>query len=416
MSTSLAEYQVDHLFLLMGKNPLPNYVAARTLLREGGTPYFVHTKDTFDSAKRLREILCNDLSKLKTAQLISLEDYECDSYYIQDKICFYANQIKNERVGLNYTGGTKAMSVHAYRALLRTHSDAIFSYLDPRRLEMCIDREDGERIRRKVSLKLSLKEVFKLHVPDLKKPLITKPHLPDVAKVLAASSEEWSTWINNILLPEAKKKKPNGTWGIWEGTQKLKSLLLPIKGLPEQVVHVFQTKEFITPDELFSLKEFQEKGKFSLSKKPLEEAGEWLTGKWLEHYVLDQVQEKAKDYFIHDYAMSVNVPIKPETDDDFELDVAFMRNYQLFAISCTTDAKKALCKEKLFEAYLRANQLGGDESRVALVCCFDQPDALKAEIEVSIKDRKIAVFGRDDLAELSDKISTWIEQSVEEAQ
>jgi hypothetical protein len=31
------QYQSDYLFLLMGTNPLPNYVAATTLLKEGGT-------------------------------------------------------------------------------------------------------------------------------------------------------------------------------------------------------------------------------------------------------------------------------------------------------------------------------------------------------------------------------------------
>ena len=121
---------------------------------------------------------------------------------------------------------------------------------------MCIDREDRERVHRKIPLELSLEEVSKLHVPDLKKRPITDPHLPDVAKVLAASSAEWSTWINNVLLPLAKKKKPDGTWGNWEGTQKLKSILLPIEDLPEQIIDVFQSKGFITSDGLFSLKYF----------------------------------------------------------------------------------------------------------------------------------------------------------------
>ena len=31
--------QTDHLFLLMGGNPLPNAVAALTLLKPGGTPH-----------------------------------------------------------------------------------------------------------------------------------------------------------------------------------------------------------------------------------------------------------------------------------------------------------------------------------------------------------------------------------------
>ena len=56
----------------------------------------------------------------------------------------------------------------------------------------------------------------------------------------------------------------------------------------------------------------------------------------------------------------------------------------------------SFCKQKLFEAQLRAGQLGGDEARIALVCCYDYPtDQLKKELDFVIKDdAKIEVFGR----------------------
>jgi hypothetical protein len=50
-------YKVDHLFLLVGENPLPNYVAARLLLNDKGTIYLVHTTGTVKQAERLRNIL-----------------------------------------------------------------------------------------------------------------------------------------------------------------------------------------------------------------------------------------------------------------------------------------------------------------------------------------------------------------------
>lgn len=88
-----------------------------------------------------------------------------------------------------------------------------------------------------------------------------------------------------------------------------------------------------------------------------------------------------------------------------------MRDYQLFALSCTTTDKHSLCKQKLFEAALRARQLGGAEARVALVCCHDRPELLKAELEIVTRDRKLAVFGRQDLEHLSQKIADWIGQN-----
>lgn len=40
------KHQVKHLFLLVGENALPNYVAARLLLENNGTVYLVHTTKT----------------------------------------------------------------------------------------------------------------------------------------------------------------------------------------------------------------------------------------------------------------------------------------------------------------------------------------------------------------------------------
>jgi hypothetical protein len=144
---------------------------------------------------------------------------------------------------------------------------------------------------------------------------------------------------------------------------------------------------------------------------------EWLDGEWLEHYVLQQIKDISQEWSIHESATSfwIREPRDPKMTK-FQFDVAFMRGYQLFALSCTTSDDKGLCKDKLFEAYLRARELGGDEARVALICCSDEPDALKAKIEVALEDRKIPVFGREDLTDLANKIWRWIEQSVQEAQ
>jgi hypothetical protein len=158
----------------------------------------------------------------------------------------------------------------------------------------------------------------------------------------------------------------------------------------------------------------------------LESACKWLDGEWLEHYVLQQVQKIPKEFAIHDSATSfwIKNPINPK-NTKFQFDVAFMRGYQLFAISCTTIDRKFDCKSKLFEAFIRARQLGGDEARVALVCCVNQADANALETEIvnvlnptpdsGKRDYKIAVFGRDDLLNLSERIAEWIRNIEKEA-
>ena len=54
--TAFDPYWVDRLLLLIGENPLPSYVAARTLIKQGGTPYLVHSSHTKEQADRLRDL------------------------------------------------------------------------------------------------------------------------------------------------------------------------------------------------------------------------------------------------------------------------------------------------------------------------------------------------------------------------
>lgn len=409
----LKDHQVDHLFLLIGENPLPNYVAAHLLLNKGGTPYLVHTTGTVDQAKRLKEILKNDLFGGKLAELISLGEYESDGYHIQDEICQIAGKLAlSDRVGLHYTGGTKAMAVHAYRAMLSLkRSDVVFSYLDPRRLEMCIDREDQERIHENVAIdvKPRLERVFQLHGKVCEKTPIQEVKLPEFAKKLATlhgdgqKSKAWFKWFyDEICCENLRKKKGNGEWGDWRSKQILEKLEISISNLPQEAIDGFIGQGFISSEGLLSFAKVHETQKFA----KLEHFCEWLGGLWLEYQVLQVIKDISDDHLIHDYGMDFKVPTG--SGKNFQFDVAFMRGYQLFAISCTTSAKDDLCKLKLFEARTRALQLGGSEARVALVCCSNNPESLKIELRGTTEDSKIEVFGRDDLPKLTEKFNSWI--------
>ncbi|WP_414575003.1 Card1-like endonuclease domain-containing protein [Anabaena sp. CCY 9402-a] len=412
-------YKVDHLFLLMGENSLPNYVTANLLLKKGGTPYLVHTTGTETQAKRLKNILNNKLIGLQSAQLISLGKYESDAYHIQDEICRKIQGLKNGKIGLNYTGGTKAMAVHAYRAVFsQSQADTVFSYLDARRLEMCIDREDRERIRIKIkpeSLEIKLVELFQLHGLELKQKPTQQAQLPKLARELAnifqeeSKAKQWFDGFYKVFREQAYKSKSNGG-GEWKSKTALLEVSTPLDDLPQEIIAAFKEENFITSDNQLSLQQVEKTGAF----KEIKHFCKWLDGLWLEHYVLEEVKNIA-DKQIKDYGLNFEIPLKG-TRDGFEFDVAFTRGYQLFAISCSTTSNRGLCKSKLFEAYLRARQMGGDEARVALVCCFSEPDTLKAEIVASTNDKKIAVFGREHLKNLSEEISNWIDQNDEDAQ
>lgn len=68
------------------------------------------------------------------------------------------------------------------------------------------------------------------------------------------------------------------------------------------------------------------------------------------------------------------------------------------------------------EAKTRAQQLGGTEARIALVCCSDYPDRLRDELDIASskihqrKDPKIKVFGRKDLHQLGNRMTQWLNE------
>ncbi|MBF2063245.1 MAG: DUF1887 family protein [Calothrix sp. C42_A2020_038] len=427
MSTSeFDEYKVDHLFLLIGENPLPNYVAANLLLKRGGTAYLVYSTGTEKSATRLQKILQSELNGFKSIELLPLNDYESDAYYIQQEIKNKLGSIKGGNIGLNYTGGTKAMSSHSYRtlfyeqvkdksnALYKRREDVIFSYLDPRRLEMCIDREDNERIRLKIkpdTLQIELVKLFQLHGLELKQKPTQEIKLAELTKELVEIFGEdkkrklWFDWYCKIFCEESRKKKPNGTWGNWKSKTDLEKIFVSLNGLPLSFVKVLRNKNLLNDEDQLVLSNVN--GLFP----KIEDFCKWLDGIWLEHHVLEQVKNIASSQLIQHYGM--NFELKLTSDEKFEFDVAFTRGYQLFAISCTTTSDRKLCKSKLFEAYLRAQQMGGDEARIALVCCFDEPDSLKAEISGKIPDKKIAVFGKEDIKKLATELNNWIQKNDE---
>lgn len=447
MNTSeFDKYKVDYLFSLIGENPLPNYVAAKLLLKDKKTPahkrtlYLIHTTWTEESAKRIKNILISESNSPNLSEseieLISINEDESDAYRIKDRICKELENLPEGSIGLNYTGGTKAMSVHSYRALFyeqpdkrKEHytkrSNVFFSYLDPRRLEMCIDREEGEREHPKVtpkSLQVKLETIFKLHDWEWVSEPTYDPKLTKAAQAFAEFHQQsedaalmWRKWCDEVLRLDTKDGNN------WKSEKELKKVLaLNLESLQSysQIKNALEPLG-ITGKEL-CLQTVKEQG-----LKKLKHVCEWLDGEWLEHYVLQQVKEISKDYSIHDSATSFHMAPSGVSRDKFEFDVAFVRGYQLFAISCTTDDNtRGLCKSKLFEAYIRAQQLGGSEARIALICCAKPKDVNKLKTEILNvletepnrlkKDHKLAVFGREDLMDLSMKIKIWIEQNDRE--
>jgi hypothetical protein len=83
MDQAFDPLKTQHLFLLIGANPLPNYVAAMLLAQDGGTVYLLHThglEGTAPFAENLRFAIRRDRPHVQVV-LHEVDDSDSGDYY-----------------------------------------------------------------------------------------------------------------------------------------------------------------------------------------------------------------------------------------------------------------------------------------------------------------------------------------------
>ena len=123
------------LVLLVGDNPLPNYVTAKYLIQRGELAKIVllHSKDTVSIARNIENLLSHDGSvEITLAELEDAND--------RNSILSSLERLRfDNSVHFNYTGGTKVMAVHVYNYLKEQRKEAEFSYLNSRTYKLVYD-------------------------------------------------------------------------------------------------------------------------------------------------------------------------------------------------------------------------------------------------------------------------------------
>lgn len=405
---SLTRYQTDHLLLLVGGNPLPNLVAARLLLKPGGTLHLVYSEDTAPVAARLQAHLADECT-VKLPQPVK----EAQAHDILAKMRAYVHGLEGT-LGLHYTGGTKAMAVHTYRAVEDVTQDApqppVFSYLDAASFELRIDPDRHEKVL--MSVKPKLKELVRLHgchlqagAPEREGALVLQETARALAQTGPRGLEDWRRWCENILREQAHSGRR------WESKSNLRemSLLLPESPRLQEVVKLLK-HEFKLPTAATELPLDPGKLAWPFNKQNPKYLCRWLDGIWLEQYVLAEIAAIKDEAQVHDWGMGLRTD-NTRSSFNFEFDVAAMRGYQFFGISCTTS--RSYAKSKLFEAYTRARQLGGDEARMGLLSGSERIRHLESEVTRSWDaEGKIKVFGPQHLPELRKHLKRWFETAA----
>jgi hypothetical protein len=217
------------LILLVGGNPLPNYVTARYMIdRKRNDQEALPVPDKFillhsKNTKKYAEIIKEKIGLTGYEPLADLGNNERSRKTIIGKIKGKLNEFQKDNckitnIHLNYTGGTKPMAVHAYNGVInfckenKIESDKIiFSYLDPKEFKLVRDESensyptDGSNLRDKV--KLSIKDLFEIHNMTYKE----EPK-PEIIKTETLNVQDFSSledFIFNVFYRLKKKKKIN---------------------------------------------------------------------------------------------------------------------------------------------------------------------------------------------------------------
>ena len=422
---SLDKFKSDHLILLIGGNPLPNFVAAQLLASPKATIWLLHSGGGHDAVgtKNIAENLEILLRQKNENWSIHLEPIpSTNNVGIKNRIrdIFKANQIKG-RVGLHYTGGTKSMALHTYRELENQFANSqlrpVFSYLDPRKLALRIDGYDTE----------PSQLIHILQIENLRK-LVEIQHLDQLASLhdyvpARPNQENWGTSEEIHTLAEAFVKVHIGKKRIadwiklrqqWRKTPKGQDFHLPDRNNYPNLLPIIEAFDNLCGGRGLATPALVAKHLLPEKNDPtLRSCSKWLLGGWLELYTERAFFNIQSNPPLSFKGTNLFYQNKRHLSDKFELDIAGIVGYQLFAISCIATTNKAAAKEHLLEAFVRAKQLGGDEARVGLVCLTEEKETLEKEIKSSWDIQgKSKVFGISDLKELPQHFTDWLQQQT----
>ena len=371
--------QVDSLILLVGSNPLPNYLAAMAL--KPSTIHLVHTEETKEPKDRLRDALSADLGSSVTIDGDAFVNDPFSASAVDEKVRDLI--VKCNATHLHYTGGTKVMSAHALRAFYEKGGQAKnASYLDE--AQTCL-RFDGNLPSRSLSdcgVTLTLDRILQLHGVTQK----TRSSVnggPTVHDIAVISCKE-------LADPQLAKK-------LYDKSNELKKH----KDQPANAISVaFDSAEYGLA---FSVGKVP--GEAGWGKDQFKAWWRFLGGEWLEDWVAGQIRTiDLPEVTNKDISVGVTCT-RTETGREFEVDVAVLRGQRSYFLACTTDTSLGLCKFKAFEITARSRQMGGDLARSALVCLLHGQDGkgkfidqIRADIaDVWGSSNATRIFGLDDL-------------------
>ncbi|WNY29250.1 hypothetical protein MmiEs2_14750 [Methanimicrococcus stummii] len=414
---------IEHLHLLIGTNPLSNYVVADYFLKNADglkTIHLIHSADDLENniqgtrffASHLKSVLeKNESEGAKNIQIYLHEIRIKDAFSIHSDLKSVLLSLKNQNsknIHLDYSGGTKEMSLHAYETFKEVFGEAAtFSYFDSRRNRLKEDSDIHEPI---VSvflgdkIEIGFEDLFELHGYRA---------IPEDENSGGFSAEFFKDFLDVITNPDnfcKYLKWRKHFYDIYPDPGKV----IPVHGknkLSDLLPHDSEFSALL--EKALFLKILEDKPEYSLienrngehylktdvSNKQMSkliETRKYITGKWFEQYVYSVLK---KNLFDKNIISSIDLNVLVQTaSKNFEIDVALIKGYELCGISCTTDKTQSLCKSKGFEILHRTKQIAGDSSKAILMTFMNAEHTAEMDADLSeILEDRILVLGMNDL-------------------
>lgn len=335
---------VDKLILLIGSNPLPNFIVPLMLKPKQIRGYF--SQQTKDVWGRL---------KMELMKKLSLSEKAFDGVQLansNDPLEMERNLGETADWHLNYTGGTKTMSAHYFKLFLEQNGGdkSKVSYLDdhdPK--DACLRFGNGRT--EAILIDLDVESLAAIHGFNVKAENSVERPTDDQIRMIA-----------DFLVKNPEKAKDYYEAFNWENADNPKVSNGESKSqkraeIKKSQLAAIQSEGFLFPElaDKWELHDFRKKWCKILS-------GNWLE-MWIESLLKPHFQKPGSLRSGQRFVLPAD-----EKRDCFELDVVILKQHRLFTISCTTDAQTGQCKSKAFEITFRTRQLGGDLARPALAC------------------------------------------------
>lgn len=413
--------KIEHLYLLIGTNPLSNYVVADYFLENVAglkSIHFIHSSD--DPANRIQstEPYASNLKSVLEKKGKNIPIF-LHSIRIMDAFTIYTDvknllfDLKNEddllNVHLDYSGGTKEMALYSYATFIEVlKENATFSYFDTRRnlLKKGPDLKGQNEIQSVFlgdKIKIDFTDLFELHgygrIP--KEEQSGSSFSIDFFREFleGIQNPDWFCaylkWRKNFfcVYPDPHKIIPA------EGKEKLSDLLpdtFEISPILKRTVFMKIHQEM--PEySVFEEREGEYYLRTQISNKQMSkliETRKYIIGHWFEQYVFLVLQK----YLSKEENIQMDLNILVQTaSKTFEIDIALIKGYELCGISCTTDKTQSLCKSKGFEILHRTKQIAGKNSKAVLMTFMNDENTKELDEDLSdILQDRILVLGLND--------------------